>query len=75
MSQYLSSDEIEFIKEEINQDYQLIEKLTHQINNLRKNIYTKRNILIKGCKHKKEIDRSVASEHTEYYCLICGQDL
>ncbi len=75
MSQYLSSDEIEFIKDEINQDYHQIEKLTQQIHILREKIYTKRKVLIKGCKHKKEIDRSVASEHTEYYCTVCGQDL
>jgi hypothetical protein len=75
MSEYLSDDKIDQINTEINEAYTQIYKLEKSINEIKLLIKSKKNHLLKYCLHDKQIDRTVISEHTEFYCRKCGLDL
>ena len=75
MSNYLSDQEIETIKNEINKDYNYLRHLEIQVKKISTDIQNKKDFLVKNCRHNKLIDRTNSGEHTEYYCDRCGMDL
>jgi hypothetical protein len=72
---YLSHNEIIKINNEINQETDKIKTLQDIIKSCQNNINNLQNILKTKCLHKKQIDTSIVSEHTEYYCNVCNLNL
>ena len=72
---HLTLEQILAIKNDISSTYKIMYKLEEQIKNVRNLIENKKNFLITHCKHDRQIDRTACSEHTEFYCTICGMYL
>ncbi len=72
---FLTLEQINQIKVNINCMYKLLYDLENQAKMVRQIIDNEKMILYKHCNHIKEIDRTAYSEHTEFRCSVCGVDL
>ncbi len=72
---FLTLEQINQIKTNINCMYKLLYDLENQTKMIRQIIDNEKMILHKHCNHNKEIDRTSYNDHTEFYCSVCGVDL
>jgi len=72
---HLTLEQIVAVKNDISSMYKLMYQLEEQVKNVRNLIENKKHFLITHCKHDRQIDINARSEHTEFYCSICGMYL
>jgi len=75
MNTALSLKQIYDVQDDINSMCSLLGQLENQVHTVRQLINKKKEFLINYCNHNKQIDTRSCSEHTEFYCTICGMYL